>query len=105
VKPVDEALAPLAAQHRVVVTVEDNSRAGGVGSAVSQALRDADVDVPLRDFGIPPVFLDHASRKEVMAEIGLTAPDIARQVTGLVAKLDGRYESAEDRTVVERVRD
>lgn len=28
-----------------------------------------------------------------MAEIGLTAPDIARQVTGLVAKIDGRYES------------
>ncbi|MEV8315887.1 1-deoxy-D-xylulose-5-phosphate synthase [Streptomyces sp. NPDC059900] len=92
VKPVDEALAPLADQHRVVVTVEDNSRAGGVGSAVSQALRDAGVDVPLRDFGIPPRFLDHASRKEILAEIGLTAPDISRQVTGLVAKLDGRYE-------------
>ncbi|MFJ9322709.1 1-deoxy-D-xylulose-5-phosphate synthase [Streptomyces globisporus] len=93
VKPVDEALAPLAERHRVVVTVEDNSRAGGVGSAVAQSLRDAGVDVPLRDFGIPPVFLDHASRGEVMADIGLTAPDIARQVTGLVAKLDGRFES------------
>ncbi|OIJ91439.1 1-deoxy-D-xylulose-5-phosphate synthase [Streptomyces colonosanans] len=89
VKPVDEALAPLAERHRVVVTVEDNSRVGGVGSAIAQALRDAGVDMPLRDFGIPPRFLDHASRKEVMAEIGLTAPDIARQVTGLVAKLDG----------------
>ncbi|MDQ0993623.1 1-deoxy-D-xylulose-5-phosphate synthase [Streptomyces sp. V3I7] len=92
VKPVDEAMAPLAERHRVVVTVEDNSRVGGVGSAVSQALRDAGVDVPLRDFGIPPRFLDHASRAEVMAEIGLTAPDIARQVTGLVAKLDGKFD-------------
>ena len=51
----------------------------------------------LRDFGIPPRFLDHASRAEVMTEIGLTAPDIARQVTGLVSKLDGRFnrEAAE----------
>ncbi|MGW1708790.1 1-deoxy-D-xylulose-5-phosphate synthase [Streptomyces sp. NPDC002206] len=106
VKPVDEAMAPLAEQHRVVVTVEDNSRAGGVGSAVAQALRDAGVDVPLRDFGIPPRFLDHASRKEVMAEIGLTAPDIARQVTGLVAKLDGRYDSdARTHSVIEPARD
>ncbi|MEU6221082.1 1-deoxy-D-xylulose-5-phosphate synthase [Streptomyces sp. NPDC047022] len=102
VKPVDEALAPLAAQHRVVVTVEDNSRVGGVGSAIAQALRDAGVDVPLRDFGIPPRFLDHALRKEVMAEIGLTAPDIARQVTGLVAKLDGRFD---DRTGIAEAAD
>ncbi|EOT02694.2 1-deoxy-D-xylulose-5-phosphate synthase [Streptomyces noursei CCRC 11814] len=93
VKPVDEALPGLAAEHRVVVTVEDNIRTGGVGSAVAQALRDAGVDVPLRDFGIPERFLDHASRKEVMAEVGLTAPDIARQVTGLVAKMDNRDEA------------
>ncbi|TWD18123.1 1-deoxy-D-xylulose-5-phosphate synthase [Streptomyces sp. T12] len=107
VKPVDEAMAPLAVKHRVVVTVEDNSRVGGVGSAVAQALRDAGVDMPLRDFGIPPRFLDHASRAEVMTEIGLTAPDIARQVTGLVAKLDGRYErsSADAVDAVEPARD
>ncbi|WP_406006231.1 1-deoxy-D-xylulose-5-phosphate synthase [Streptomyces sp. NBC_00637] len=106
VKPVDEAMAPLAERHRVVVTVEDNSRVGGVGSAVAQALRDAGVDVPLRDFGIPPRFLDHASRAEVMAEIGLTAPDIARQVTGLVSRLDGRYGStAAEVDSVESARD
>ncbi|MFH8407661.1 1-deoxy-D-xylulose-5-phosphate synthase [Streptomyces sp. NPDC018019] len=98
VKPVDAALPGLADAHRVVVTVEDNSRSGGVGSAVAQALRDAGVDVPLRDFGIPERFLDHASRAEILAEIGLTAPDIARQVTGLVSKIDGRYEGA-DRSV------
>ncbi|MGY6026060.1 1-deoxy-D-xylulose-5-phosphate synthase [Streptomyces spinosirectus] len=92
VKPVDEAMAPLAERHRVVVTVEDNSRVGGVGSAIAQSLRDAGVDMPLRDFGIPPRFLDHAARAEVMAEIGLTAPDIARQVTGLVSRLDGRFD-------------
>ncbi|MFJ9852600.1 1-deoxy-D-xylulose-5-phosphate synthase [Streptomyces sp. NPDC101150] len=105
VKPVDAALPALAAKHRVVVTVEDNIRSGGVGSAIAQALRDAGVDLPLRDFGIPERFLDHASRKEVMAEIGLTAPDIARQVTGLVARIDNRdgdaarpVEAADGRT-------
>ncbi|MFJ9419112.1 1-deoxy-D-xylulose-5-phosphate synthase [Streptomyces sp. NPDC101227] len=105
VKPVDAALPGLAAKHRVVVTVEDNIRSGGVGSAIAQALRDAGVDLPLRDFGIPERFLDHASRKEVMAEIGLTAPDIARQVTGLVARIDNRdgdaarpVEAADGRT-------
>ncbi|AZM59392.1 MULTISPECIES: 1-deoxy-D-xylulose-5-phosphate synthase [unclassified Streptomyces] len=105
VKPVDEAMAPLAAKHRVVVTVEDNSRVGGVGSTIAQALRDAGVDVPLRDFGIPPRFLDHASRAEVMAEIGLTAPDIARQVTGLVAKLDGLRDVPSAADAVEPARD
>ncbi|MFB7378152.1 1-deoxy-D-xylulose-5-phosphate synthase [Kitasatospora purpeofusca] len=88
VKPVDPALPGLAAEHRVVVTVEDNGRVGGVGATIAQALRDADVDLPLRDFGIPQQFLDHASRPEILAEIGLTAPDIARQVTALVSRLD-----------------
>ncbi|MFJ6129016.1 1-deoxy-D-xylulose-5-phosphate synthase [Streptomyces griseoviridis] len=105
VKPVDEAMAPLAERHRVVVTVEDNSRVGGVGSTIAQALRDAGVDVPLRDFGIPPRFLDHASRAEVLTEIGLTAPDIARQVTGLVSKMDGRYGTTEGVDAVQPARD
>ncbi|MDT0266282.1 1-deoxy-D-xylulose-5-phosphate synthase [Streptomyces sp. DSM 44915] len=95
VKPVDPALPGLAAEHRLVVTVEDNSRAGGVGSAIAQALRDADVEVPLRDFGIPERFLDHGSRAEVLAEAGLTGPAIARQVTGFVARLSGRLDPAE----------
>ncbi|MFI0719512.1 1-deoxy-D-xylulose-5-phosphate synthase [Streptomyces sp. NPDC021224] len=97
VKPVDPELPALAARHRLVVTVEDNGRAGGVGSAVAQALRDAEVDVPLRDFGIPQRFLEHGSRKDVLAAVGLTAPDIARQVTGVVATIDGRFadEAAE----------
>jgi 1-deoxy-D-xylulose-5-phosphate synthase len=91
VKPVDPELPKLAAGHRVVVTVEDNGRVGGVGASIAQALRDSEIDVPVRDFGIPQQFLAHGSRKDVMAAIGLTAPDIARQVTGVVATLGGRF--------------
>ncbi|MEZ0089527.1 1-deoxy-D-xylulose-5-phosphate synthase [Streptacidiphilus sp. EB129] len=86
VKPVDPALPALAAEHRVVVTVEDNGRVGGVGATIAQALRDAGVDVPLRDFGIPQEFLDHASRDQIMEQIGLTAPAIAERVAALVVK-------------------
>ncbi|MEY9964592.1 1-deoxy-D-xylulose-5-phosphate synthase [Streptacidiphilus sp. MAP12-16] len=88
VKPVDPVLPALAAEHRVVVTVEDNGRVGGVGATIAQALRDAGVDVPLRDFGIPQEFLDHASRNEIMEQIGLTGPAIAERVAAFVAKQD-----------------
>ncbi|MEU0837327.1 1-deoxy-D-xylulose-5-phosphate synthase [Streptomyces sp. NPDC005969] len=85
VKPVDEQLAPLAARHRLVAVVEDNSRAGGVGSAVGQALRDAGVDVPLRTFGVPEQFLAHGKRAEVLADIGLTPVEIAGRISGALA--------------------
>ncbi|MDF9816592.1 1-deoxy-D-xylulose-5-phosphate synthase [Streptomyces sp. SPB162] len=89
VKPVDATLPPLAAGFRVVAVVEDNSRAGGVGSAVAQALRDADVDVPVRDFGIPPDFLAHAKRGEVLADIGLTPAEIAGRISATLARRNG----------------
>jgi 1-deoxy-D-xylulose-5-phosphate synthase len=92
VKPVNDEIVRLAGEHRLVVTVEDGIRAGGVGAAVAQALRDAGVPTPLRDFGIPPRFLDHAKRAEVLAEIGLTAQDIAREVVETVSSVEGRLE-------------
>ncbi|HEY3260236.1 MAG TPA: 1-deoxy-D-xylulose-5-phosphate synthase [Pseudonocardiaceae bacterium] len=79
--PVPFVLVELARQHRLVVTVEDGGRHGGFGWAFAAALRDAGVDVPLRDIGIPRRFLDHGSRAVVLAELGLTAQDVARRVT------------------------
>jgi 1-deoxy-D-xylulose-5-phosphate synthase len=85
VKPVDPVLLELAAAHRLVVTVEDNGRVGGVGSAIAQALRDAGVDTPLRDIGIPQEFLAHAGRGEILEEIGLSGTGVAAQ-TAFFAK-------------------
>ncbi|MFI6079933.1 1-deoxy-D-xylulose-5-phosphate synthase [Streptomyces sp. NPDC051217] len=93
VKPVDAELPPLAARHRIVAVVEDNSRSGGVGWAVGQALRDADVDVPLRTFGIPEQFLAHAKRGEVLADIGLTPVEIAGQISAALARQEEREEN------------
>jgi 1-deoxy-D-xylulose-5-phosphate synthase len=91
VKPVPEQIVRMAAGARAVVVVEDGLR-GGVSGAVAQALRDARVSTPLRDFGVPLRFLDHAKRSEVLAEIGLTAQDIARDIVETVSEIDGRLE-------------
>jgi 1-deoxy-D-xylulose-5-phosphate synthase len=56
-----------------------------VGSAVALALGDADVDVPVRRFGIPEQFLSHAKRGEVLADIGLTPVDIAGRISACLA--------------------
>jgi 1-deoxy-D-xylulose-5-phosphate synthase len=92
VLPVPAAIADLARAHKLVVTLEDNGVAGGIGSAVSASLRRAEIDVPCRDVGVPQEFQDHASRSEVLMSIGLTDQDIARQVTGWVAALGSSVE-------------
>ena len=98
VTPVPPQLIDLARQHALVVTVEDNGRVGGVGSVLSQALRDADVDVPARDIGIPQQFLAHASRAQVHAEIGMTAQEVARRIVEHVARTEPALESADTRS-------
>ncbi len=95
VKPVDPALVELAAGYRLVVTVEDSGRVGGVGATIAQALRDARVRTPVRDFGIPLQFLPHGTRAEVLTEIGLTPQEISREVVEIVAGLSDVPESAD----------
>ncbi|MGI8691900.1 MAG: 1-deoxy-D-xylulose-5-phosphate synthase [Geodermatophilaceae bacterium] len=80
VLPINPALRELAAGYRLVVTVEDAARHGGIGSALSQDLRAHGIDVPVRDVSLPQRFLAHGSRPEVLAEYGLSSQAIARQV-------------------------
>ncbi|WP_253781372.1 1-deoxy-D-xylulose-5-phosphate synthase [Nonomuraea roseoviolacea] len=97
VKPLDEALVLAAGAHRMVAVVEDNGRVGGVGDAVARLLRDADVDVPVRTFGIPQEFLEHAKRAVILGRVGLTGQDLARQITEAVARRDQQVRSPSTR--------
>ncbi|HET7074457.1 MAG TPA: 1-deoxy-D-xylulose-5-phosphate synthase [Mycobacterium sp.] len=101
VLPVSEGVLELAAQHKLVVTCEDNGVNGGVGSAVSAALRSAEIDTPCRDVGLAQRFYAHASRDEVLADLGLTDQDMARRVTGWVAALGSSDSEAEIREHLE----
>jgi 1-deoxy-D-xylulose-5-phosphate synthase len=86
VKPLDEKLIGMASEYRLVAVVEDNSRVGGVGDAVARLLRDGQVDVPVRTFGIPQTFLDHAKRADILHDIGLTPQGLARDITAAIAR-------------------
>jgi len=90
VKPVDPALVELARDYRLVVSVEDNGRVGGVGAAIAQALRDADVTVPFRDFGIVQRFLEHGKRGQILADLELTGPELAARIrSGRAGRVPG----------------
>ena len=82
VLPVPGSIVDLARTHQLVVTLEDNGVAGGVGAAVTAALQRAEVDVPTRVLGIEQAFLDHASRGEILTDLGLTPSEIAFRITG-----------------------
>jgi 1-deoxy-D-xylulose-5-phosphate synthase len=60
-----------------VAVVEDNLVSGGVGSAVTLAIRQAGCSQPVHCYGIPKEFLAHASRNQVLDQIGLTPDAIA----------------------------
>lgn len=77
VKPLDEHLVAAAADHRLVVTIEDNGRQGGVGSSLLQEMQDARILTPVRIHGVDQAFLRHANRAVLLERMGMTAPAIA----------------------------
>jgi 1-deoxy-D-xylulose-5-phosphate synthase len=81
VKPLDEELVlELARTHDALVTLEDNTIAGGAGSAVAELLAARGVDTPMLQLGLPDRFLEHAAREELLAEAGLDANGIRRAI-------------------------
>ncbi|SMQ66837.1 1-deoxy-D-xylulose-5-phosphate synthase [Plantibacter sp. VKM Ac-1784] len=84
VVPVAESLVELAAAHRLVITIEDGIRVGGIGTRIRQTLREAGVDTAVDELGVPDEFIDHASREQILEDAGLTAQQIARDVVAQV---------------------
>ncbi len=81
VKPLDEDLViALAAQHRAIVTIEENAVAGGAGSAVGELLASEGLQVPLLQVGIPDRFIEHGSRESCLAAAGLDAAGLSARV-------------------------
>lgn len=80
VVPIPASLVDLSREHRLVITIEDGVRVGGVGTRLRQDLRAAGVDTGVNELGLPDAFIDHASRSQILADAGLTAQAIARDV-------------------------
>ncbi|MCC9054012.1 1-deoxy-D-xylulose-5-phosphate synthase [Microbacterium sp. F2E] len=84
VVPVQPSVVSLAAAHRLVITIEDGIRVGGVGTRVRQVLREAGVDTAVDELGLPDEFLNHATREQILDDAGLSAAKIAHDVVAQV---------------------
>ena len=81
VKPIDtELIVPLAKRIRRVVTLEEGCIMGGFGSALTEALMEHDVVVPVKRIGVPDQLVEHAKPDEAKSELGLTGSQIAERV-------------------------
>lgn len=94
-KPLDtELIVPLAEQIGRVFTVEEGCLMGGFGSAVAEALLDADVAVPITRIGVPDELIDHAQPHEALAEVQLNSAGIAERILGkLKIRVPAQLES------------
>ena len=84
VVPVQPSVVSLAAAHRLVITIEDGIRVGGVGTRVRQVLREAGVDTAVDELGLPDEFLNHATREQILDDAGLSGAKIAHDVVAQV---------------------
>ncbi len=83
-KPIDgELMRTLAAEHELIVTIEDHAVVGGFGSAVLEALNGS--PTPVLRLGIPDHFVDHGKRELLLAEVGLVPSAVADRVADALA--------------------
>jgi len=77
IHPVPEGLAELLKGSRLVITIEDGLADAGIGEEWAAYAREAGIEAEFRHFGVPRRFLDHASRVQILDEIGLDVSSIA----------------------------
>ncbi|MFH7586981.1 1-deoxy-D-xylulose-5-phosphate synthase [Oceanimonas smirnovii] len=81
VKPLDEALLlELAADHELLVTLEENAIMGGAGSAVNECLMRHKKPMPVLNLGLPDRFVEQGSQQQIWARLGLDAAGIIQAV-------------------------
>jgi 1-deoxy-D-xylulose-5-phosphate synthase len=80
IAPLDPALLALAGAHRLVLTVEDTTTTGALGARIAQALAAAGSDTCAATFALPPRFLPHATRDQILQAHGLDGIGIATAV-------------------------
>lgn len=101
IKPLDQAaLLELAAPVPVVVTVEEHTINGGLGSAVAEILAEGDFAGPkrLKRIGIPDVFPDkYGSQDSLLARYNITPEGICTAVEGLLSKKENNGTAQEFR--------
>jgi 1-deoxy-D-xylulose-5-phosphate synthase len=89
VKPLDEALIrQFAADHDLLVTIEENSVMGGAGSAVNEFLQANALVQPVLNLGLPDSYIEHAKPADMLAECGLDVAGIERAVRERLALAD-----------------
>lgn len=81
VKPLDEEIiGDMAAEHQLLVTIEENTLLGGAGSAVNEVLLQANYQIPVLNLGLPDAFLDHGKVPEMLAAINLDKDSIVATI-------------------------
>ncbi|MGH8930880.1 MAG: 1-deoxy-D-xylulose-5-phosphate synthase [Egibacteraceae bacterium] len=80
IAPLSPALLKLAGAHRLVLTVEDTTTTGALGARIAQALAAAGADTCAATYALPPRFLPHASRDQILRAHGLDGEGIATAV-------------------------
>ncbi len=85
-------LARMSDRYSRIVVIEDGIKNGGISSALSDAFRELDIEIPIHSIGIPVEFFEHSKRNQILEDLGITVQSVARQLVSWFSsgvKLEG----------------